>query len=804
MLFNFFKTAWRNILRHRSYTLINIIGLGTGIAVCLVIFVLISFHLSFDNFHSKKDRIYRILTEYHHQDSPDIFYGPGISPAVPWNLKNDIPELQEVAPVFKQQNSQVQVINASGQTLKKFKEPDGVFVATPSLFKIFDFPLLAGSAASLKDPNAILLSKEVAEKYFGSWQAAMGRNLKWNNTDVVKVTGILATVPKNTDLQLKLVISFGTGSTKDFLTTKNWDGSDQNYGCYILVPEGMTEANITARLRSMIKKHHTPENKDSEVAQPLVKVHFDSKAGDFSNLTISPKMIQMLWLIALFILIIACVNFINLATAQAVNRAREVGVRKVLGSNKNHLMLLFLSETLIIVLVAIVLAIALSAVAIPYAGKILDLPLTASLLLQFKMALYLVILVIGVTLLAGFYPALVLSGFNPINALKSKVALKTNKGLSLRRSLVVLQFIVAQGLIICTVIIVKQMNYFTQTNMGFVKDAIVTVPFPTDSASLTRLSYLKTKLSAIQGINAVSFSSNIPATEENNWSTFVYDHAAKQTDFYAITKFADDQFVNLYKLKLEAGRNLLPSDTMKEFLINEALTKKLGLAKPEDALNKQLVLWGRFKGQIVGILKNYHNRSLRNDDAPMLITTANRIYNIASIKLNLGSMAQTIPAIEKVWNQVYPDYTFEYQFLDDNIANFYRQENQLASIYKCFAAIAILLSCLGLYGLASFMAVQRVKEVGIRKVLGATVGEILYLFSKEFIVLIGIAFLVVSPVTWYLMNKWLQDYTFRIKIHPGIYLLSAGMAICIAMATVSAQLIRAARANPVKSLKASE
>jgi len=801
MIRNFFKTAWRNIVRQKSYTLINVIGLGTGIAVCLIIFVLIQFHLSFDNFHPNRDRIYRLLTEYHHSDSKDIFYGAGISYAIPQGIRTEIPEVQEVVPVFSQSDEQIQVLNAAGQTDKKFKEASGVFATTPAFFRLFNFPLLAGSAATLKDPNNALLTKETAEKYFGDWKSAIGKTIKWNNKDVVKITGILAPIPKNTDFQLKVVIAFGTGYTARIAKSTDWNSTSSGFDCFILLPANVSPAHITARLRTMVKSHHTDGITDSEIAQPLKEVHFDSQAGDFSNVTISPKMIKMLWMIALFILIIACVNFINLATAQAVNRAKEVGIRKVLGGNRRQLQLQFLTETFVIVLISVVLSLGIGLIGVPAVGKVLDLPLSANMLLVVNVAVFLIAITVGVTLLAGFYPSLILSGFNPINALKSKIAVKTAKGISLRRGLVVFQFVVAQGLIICTLIIVKQMDYFNTTNLGFAKDAIVNVPFPQDSVANSKIDYLRNKLNSLKGVEQLSFSSDIPTGEDANWGWFNFDHAPKHTDFYSIFKLADAQYLDTYHLKLVAGRNLLPSDTMREFLVNEAVVQKLGFRNPQDVLNKEIALNPKMKGPIVGVLKNYHNRSLKNEDAPMFMTTFKRAYGLTNIKISSGNIASTIPAIEKLWNQVFPDYAFEYQFLDARIAQMYKQENQLADIYTWFAAVAILLSCLGLYGLASFMAIQRIKEVGIRKVLGASVSGIVYLFSKEFVALIALGFVIATPITWYLMNKWLQDYTYRISIRWDIFALSAFTALVIALATVSFQLIKAALTNPVESLR---
>jgi len=510
-----------------------------------------------------------------------------------------------------------------------------------------------------------------------------------------------------------------------------------------------------------------------------------------------------LWLIAAFILAIACVNFINLSTAQAVNRSKEVGVRKVLGSKKIQLQMQFLVETFLIVISAVILATGITLVVLPYVNRLLELSIAFGVLGSNTIILFLLAVTAAVTLLAGFYPSIVLSRFNPVTALKSKLTAATTKGISLRRGLVVFQFIIAQALIIGTIIIIKQMDYFMNQPLGFDKDAIVSVPFRIDSVRMSKMDYIKKQLLAMNAVQAVSFNSNTPVEDNNDtWSTLKFDHALKEADFKAITKFADDQYVPAYKLTLIAGRNLQPSKMTKEFLVNESLMKSLGINNPDEILNKQISIWnGNIKCPVVGVLKDFNDRPFRNSPAPLLIATNNTMYNQVAIKLSTTSIAGTMQSIKSLWEQTFPDYVYEYRFLDEKIGSFYKQENQLAQLYKIFAAIAIFLSCLGLYGLASFMAVQRVKEVGIRKVLGASTAGIVYLFTKEFIILIAIAFAIATPISWYYMHSWLQDYVYRITISWWVFAAGGLAAIIIALTTISFQAIKAARANPVNSLR---
>ena len=818
MFKNYFKTAFRSLNRNRNYTLINIAGLAVGIAVCMLIFIIIQFQTSFDDFHPKKDRIYRVLAEYHHNDAATVSYDKGLPLPLPTGLKTAFPQLEQVAPIYASHNDELQVFDEKGTPQKSFKEPGGIFYTDPSFFNIFNFPLLEGSYASLKDPNNVLVTKEIAETYFGDWKTALGKTIKLTGTYrigaglfqfppiMLKVSGILATIPENSDFQLKLVVAFGTDFTGDKeygLLQTHWNESSADFGCYILLPPAISASNFNKQLAAFARKVQPADNNDNYLIQPLNAVHYDTQVGDYSNKTISHQLLNVLWLIAAFILLIACVNFVNLSTAQAVNRAKEVGVRKVLGSNKSQLQFQFIIETFLIVTSAVVLAAAITMLALPSINQLLELPLSLNILNNPVIILFLVVVTIAVTLLAGFYPSIVLSRFNPIHALKSKSTVNAAKGISLRRGLVVFQFIIAQALIIGTLIIVKQMNYFINQPLGFDKDAIVNIPYRPNNSGGKLTDYLRQQLLSVNGIKAVSFSSNTPVEDDNNTLTaFKFDNAMKEADFQVITKFADNDYVPAYKLKLVAGRNLEPSDMTKEFLVNESFVKSLGFKKPEDILNKQIsIMNGMIKCPVVGVLKDFNDRSFRHDLAPLLITTNATMYRQVAIKLATTNISSTMQSIKNIWQQTFPEAVYEYRFLDDKIASFYKQENQLAQLYKIFAAIAIFLSCLGLYGLASFMAVQRVKEVGIRKVLGATAGNIVYIFSKEFIILIAIAFVIATPIAWYYMHQWLQDYAYRINISWWLFAVGGLVAIIIALATISFRAVKAAMANPVNSLR---
>lgn len=799
MIKNYFKTALRNLLRNKSYAVINITGLTVGIAACLLIYLIVSYHQSFDTFHTKKDRIYRAVTES--RTETQVTRSPGVPFAVTRGLREDFPELTKVASLLGSGNDQITVLDEHNQPGKKFKEARGFYFAEPEVFEIFDFKWLAGDPkTALSDANMVVLTREMAEKYFGDWHTAMGRAIKFENADILKVTGILEDLPPNTDLPLKIVASFKTFKGHDL---SDWISIYSSHNCFVLLPENYPASRFSALLPGFVKKHKPAENaNEGIILQPLSEMHFDARFGTLSRQTFSRELITALSLVGLFLLIIACVNFINLATAQAVNRAKEVGVRKVLGSNRKDLIAQFMGETFLITLLAVVLATGVSWLVLPSLNALLQTTITLDLFGQPAIPAFLLAVTLLVTVLAGFYPALVLSGYNPITALKSKVAIKTSGGLSLRRSLVVFQFAIAQVLIIGMLVVVSQMNYFKNASLGFTKEHILTVPIPADSAGRAKIDYLRTQLLQQPGIASLSFSFGSPS-DNGSWSSdFRFDNASKNTGFEANLKWADEDYFKTYDIEFVAGRPFYRSDTIREYVVNEVLLKKLGIHNPQDAIGKKINLWdGEHIATICGVVKDFHVRALRAPLDPVILAPWKAHYRAFSVKLRPEKTKETMAYIEKLWTNAYPDFVYEYQFLDEKIDRFYRQETQLSQLYTIFAAIAIFISCLGLYGLVSFMATQRVKEVGIRKVLGASVANIVYLFSREFTLLIMISFVIAGPLAWYLMTGWLQDFEYRIPLSAGIFLLAIGSSVVIAWITVGYRAVRAALANPVKSLR---
>jgi len=801
MIRNYFKTALRNLSNNKGYASLNVIGLAVGIAACLLIFLIIQYETSFDKFHSKKDNIYRVLTTQNGPEGKELLSGVPFPAAV--SLRLDFPQLKGVASIFKTGGSMFSVNSEKSETTAKFKEDDTYYIE-PQFFDVFDFSWLAGNKDGLKDPNTIALTQTEAEKFFGNWKNAVGRTIKLDNKTDLKITGILNDPVANTDFPLKVLISYASLNNNDSGYQSNMTKWGSLYGenyCFVVLPENQTPTQFDSELKEFAKKHIPPTTtNESMQLQALSDIHYNTEIGKYTKGTFSHQLLDAIALIGLFLLIIGCVNFINLATAQAVNRSKEVGIRKVLGSTRKQLVLQFMSETLLITLAAIILGIIVTYSALPFFNKLLDIKLGVFFLTDPAVIIFILSLLIVVTFLAGFYPALVLSGFNPIAALKNKISAGNSSGVSLRRALVVLQFCIAQVLIIGMLVIINQMNFFKNKSLGFVKDAVINVDLPTDSVSLTRLNSLHDLLMQQPGVKAVSYSSSSPSDNTNINDEFTYDNSGKPADFQASMKFADAEYFNLYHLQMAAGRPFLKTDTLNELVVNETLLKKLGVLNPNLAIGKNITVQGK-RALIVGVVKDFNVSSLKKQIPPVIMASDKSSYGSINIKVQPSGLKQTLAGVEHVWNSTFPENIYQYRFLDEKINDFYKDDNRLSQLFKIFSCIAILISCLGLYGLVSFMAVQRVKEVGIRKTLGASVGSIIYLFSKEFTILIIVAFVISAPVGWFLMNKWLLTFSYRYSLGPGIFVISITASVIIAWLTVWYKAIKAALVNPIKSLR---
>lgn len=799
MFRNYVRIAFRNLARHKVYAAINISGLAVGIAACLLLFTVISYEWSYEKFQPNFKQVYHVVTEDKYADG--TFYTPGIPFPAFETFKTNFPNITTGA-LLSGYGSQV-TVTGNNSSNKKFIETDGFFFADPSFFKVFQYQWLAGDASVLKQPNTTVLTQKMAEKYFGNWNEAIGKTLLLDNAVTVKVAGILKNPPANTDFPIGIITSYETAKANadTYGYTDTWGNTTSNFQLFMLLPQNVSAAAVNKQLASWSAKQYT-ENKRATRTNfllPLSETHFDTRFSNFGDHITSKTTLYTLSLIGLFIILMACINFINLSTAQAVGRSKEVGVRKVLGSSRVQLFAQVMAETMCIVLISIVIALAMAYYCLPYIKHIASIPEKLNLF-NLQTLGFLAALLLLVSLLAGIYPALILSGFNPAIALKNKITSATIGGISLRRGLVVMQFAISQVLIIGTVIAISQMNYIRNADLGFNKEAVYIMNANADSIVHARQEAFKQKLLQLPGIEAVSFSSDVPSSD-NGWSgNFNFDHR-DDAPFNIYRKAADEDYFKTYGLVLVAGNIFTKSDTMNQVVVNETLVKKLGIKNPNEVVGKEIKT-GRSSWKIIsGVVKDFKTNSLREDIKPLMLFEARERYGVTGIKMRSSNIAQTKKLVEETWNQYFPEYAFTSSFMEENINNFYHQEEQLSLLYKIFAGIAIFISCLGLYGLVSFMSVQRTREIGIRKVLGASVQHIIYLFSKEFTVLIIIGFVIATPVAWYMMNNWLQNFVFRIPISAGVFAIAILASVIIAWLTVGYKSLQAALKNPVVSLK---
>jgi predicted permease len=800
MFKNYIKTAWRSIVRNKAFSLINITGLSIGIAASMLLFIVVQYELSYDTFQPNYERIHRVVTQ--DKFDKDITYNAGIPVAALEALRAEFPNIPFGA-MRSIYGSQLTVPSATNATGNKFIKETGIFFYDPELFKVFHYDWLAGDPSALNAPNNVVLDEKTATQYFGNWQQAMGKTITLDNAIPLKVNGILKNVPANTDFPLEVLISYKTLKQhgEAYYHADNWNSTSSNYNIFALLPQTAKAAGVDQALLQFSKKHYSNLGNSikKNFLQPLHTVHFDRRFESFGDHITTRSTLVTLSLIGLFIILMACVNFVNLSTALSVNRSREVGIRKVLGSNRAQLFSQLMSETAVIVCISVIVALGIGYLTLPYIKHIASIQEPLNLFTP-KILGTIAVIGVAVTLLAGLYPSFVISKYNPINALKNKMVSANVKSVSLRRGLVIMQFTISQVLIIATTVAISQMNFISKAELGFNKEGVLVLRGNADSTFQSKLAAFKQQLLQAPGVQSVSFTNDAPSSD-NTWSSnFAYNNQPDEK-FQLTLKFADADYLKTFGLQLLAGRNLAESDTIKEALVNETLLKKLGIKNANDAIGKTIRLGQGQSYPIAGVLKDFKTNSLREEIKPLMISTAKKFYWTTAIKLRTHQLAQTQTAVQKTWDKLYPEYAYTSSYFDEDIAEFYQQEEQLSLLYKIFAALAIFISCLGLYGLVSFMTVQKTKEVGIRKVLGASITSLLQLFSKEFTVLIIISFFIAVPVAWYLMNTWLNNFVFKVPLSVWFFVSAIVGSILIAWITVGYKAIKAALANPVKSLR---
>ena len=793
MLRNYIKIGWRNLSRTKGYTAINVAGLTLSITCGIFIFSLIKHHLSFDDFHPNTNHTYRIVTELHRDG---VAYRDAVPAPLGQFVRNDFSFSEKIARIYTEDEFLITIKN--GNDLKKFTEPGGVSFTESAYFDIFNFPLVHGSKASFTEANTSFVTERVAKKFFGD-KDPIGQVFWVDNAHAFTITGILKDLPSNTDLNAEVFVSWASLKSYDPWMaddTRGWNGIREGMRCYIVLQPGTSTAEVESVMQPYVKRFRpTSKNVHHYKLQPLNDIHFNAQYGG----SFEKKKLWALSLIGVFLIVTACVNFVNLATAQALRRSKEVGVRKVLGSLKRQLFWQFIFETGIITLLAIVTSVILAMALIPYVGQFFGTEIPADIFADWYLIPFIVGLGVFITLLAGYYPGLVISGFQPVVALKGKLSQRNIGGFNMRRTLIVAQFALSQILIIGMIVIMDQMK-FAQADLGFERDGVVMIYTGEDSTD-TKMNTLKNEFARLQSVEKISLCFAAPASE-NDWGNSIrFENDPEEVNFRTSIKAADPDYLSTFDLELVAGRNLTPSDTVREMLINETMVHKLNLKSPEDAIGKIIIAnGGSMKAPIVGVLKDFHDKSFHEDISAILITTYVEDYSFYAVKMNMKNASATLAELERLWIEQHPDQLFRYEFVDDSITRFYHAEEVMLNLIRFFSFVAIFIGSLGLYGLVSFMVGQKTKEIGIRKILGAGVGNIAGVFGKEFSYLIAVAFLIAAPVAWWLMYHWLQDYKFQTPIDVWTFVPALFCSFLVAAVTVSYQVMKAAFANPVNSL----
>ncbi|RYZ29392.1 MAG: ABC transporter permease [Chitinophagaceae bacterium] len=808
MFRNYFKIAFRNLMKYKFISGINLFGLTVGLTCCLLILTYIINELSFDKYHPNAKNIYRVERTFMNPETGALSLELGsIAPPFAPLLLNDFKEIKRLTRLL-----------ANGNTSFKYEDKifneQNVFFADENLFSVFKVDVVKGNPAkALSDPYSVMLTEEIAKKYFGN-DDPMNKEVRLDNQLTCKVTGIYKAFPSNTHIHPSMMVSFNTLRDSAVYGER---GLRQNWGnnsflTYIELPDNYDPKKMEAEFPAF-QNRHIPNDGNGKIKpsdysrlslKKLTDIHLFSHTDYEAEENGDIKRVYIFSAIALFILLIACINYMNLSTARSVLRAKEIGVRKVVGARKPELIAQFLSESVLLSWVATILAFGLTWLALPWLNKLSGQQLTIATLLNWKVVVPILLVPFVVGILSGIYPALFLSSFQPIKVLKGFMKVG-GSNISFRKALVIVQFSISIVLIIATAIVFEQLRYMQSKSLGFSKDHVVNLAYP---GSLND-SYeaFQTELLTNSSIQSVARTSRIPSgrlldamgSRINNGDSL----APTKADIKYI--MADEGFLPTYNLKAVAGRNFSKgfSDST-SFLINEAGVKALGLKSSQDAIGKQFA-YGMRKGELVGVVNDFHFESLHQRILPMVFLMRNGDgsggYGSLSIKIAGNNVAGALAHIEKTWKKFVPESPYDYTFLDTRFERLYESEQRQGTIFTLFSCIAIFIACLGLLGLSAFAISQRIKEIGIRKVLGADAGNIVGLLSKDFLKLVIVAAVIAFPVAWLMMNKWLEDFAYRINIPWWIFLVAGFIAAFVAFVTISFQALKAAHSNPVKSLR---
>ncbi|SDR88712.1 ABC-type antimicrobial peptide transport system, permease component [Mucilaginibacter mallensis] len=802
MIKNYFRTALRYFQRNKVTTLINILGLSTGISAALIIFMMIRYDRSFDQFEPAGERVYRVVTD------GDGWKNQGVPVPLAEALKQNVSGIETVAAVYDYNdwNTKVIIPQGSSKPDKIFKKQQQIAFADAGYFNILPHRWLAGNpAGALKNPNTLVLSESRAKVYFPglSPDQIIGKMVIFSDTVRTTVTGIVADLEAKSDFDKQCFLSlntvYNTSLKKDYQTDQ-WESVNSNNEVLVKLSPKVSAATINRQIAAIFKLHNKDaDGKTVRRLQALADIHLNPDFGG----SVNPAVIRNLAILAIFLLALGAINFINLSTAHASERAKEIGIRKTLGSGKGQLMTQFLSETFLLTLITAIVSTALVPLLLKVFSGFIPKGLNAAYLFRDPgVWLFLLALIIGVSLVAGLYPAFIMSAFRPVTVLKDNKSTASGSAW-LRKTLIVSQFVIAQVFVIGVLVVDKQLHFAEAKNMGFRKDAIINfyVPFDFNKPNPKKL-LLKQELAGIPGIQAVSLGNQSPAFNGFMSTEVDYKEKGKNINLSVNSRDGDTAYLSVYRIKLVAGRNVTASDTANELLINETLAKQIGFSQPAAAVG-HFLQFGNGQLPIVGVMQDFNQASVRTSVAPMIYFSAPKRGYVMHVALQTdpASWNKAIQQMTAAWKSVYPDTDFDYTFLDKTVENFYKEDRQLSLLLTWSAGIAIFISCLGMLGLVIFMTNKRVKEIGVRKVLGASVRQIITLLAADFAKLLVLAFIIAVPIAWWQMHKWLQNFAYHTALNWWLFLLGGVVMITVALIIVGIRAGKAAMANPADSLR---
>ncbi len=819
MFKNYITVAFRNLQRNKIFSLINIAGLAIGISASLVIYLIVQHEFSFDTFRKDRMLIYRVVSKI---EFPDLtLHNSGVPVPTIKAARNEVTGLEVITHFIIADPVKVSVPTAGTQSTAAFKKQPGLVYADEEYFKLFQYDWLAGSPqVAMKDPFHVVLSESRAKTYFSSLtpKDIIGKIIIYNDSIKATVTGVVKDIKQPTDFAFHEFISRATVENtglKNHWNWEEWGSINSNSQCYLKLKAGTSPLQIEKQLVNLRNKYR--ERRPEEPAkddthhylQPLSDIHFNPDYDAMNQRRANKPTLYGLLSVAAFLLLLGCINFINLTTAHASSRAKEIGIRKTLGSGKKQLVAQFLIETLFLTTLAAILSVVITPALLNIFGDFIPPGVSFGSFTQGHVWIFLPVLILVVTFLSGFYPTLVLTGFKPVTVMKNQAfggTAQTRKAW-LRKTLTVTQFVIAQFLVIATIVVGKQIHYSVSKELGYKKDAIVQVRLPWNFFSEqkdNRRFVLLDKLKAVPGIEKISLAGSAPASNSTSTTTMKFKKGDKIIETMVEVKYADTSYFDLFNMKLLAGKNLQPSDTTKEFVINETYARFLGFDKPADAVGQFIERDNNVP--VTGVIRDFHTKSTHEPIKPLAYSAAtDRSYTL-HLALNPndgnnGLWKETLSKVEKEYMALYPENDFEYNFYDESIRDFYKTEQNISRLLKWSAGLCIFISCLGLLGLVMYITNTRTKEIGVRKVLGASVAQIVSLLSKDFLTLVVVAFLITLPVAWWVMNNWLQDFVYRTSLSWWVFAATVVGMLAIAMLILSARTIKSAVANPVKSLR---